>query len=74
MTETTSPRVIRKALSEAIWGYVFLYFNLNIGAVDLLPEFVGWILLLSAVRGLEAGLCGRVSARLGTPAQQYVEK
>lgn len=53
MRETTSPRVIRKALSEAIWGYVFLYFNLNIGAVDLLPEFVGWILLLSAVRGLE---------------------
>lgn len=45
--------MIRKALSEAIWGYVFLYFNLNIGTVDLLPEFVGWILLLSAVRGLE---------------------
>lgn len=53
MHEATSPQVIRRALSQAIWGYFFLYFNLHIGTVSLLPEFVGWILLLSAVRGLE---------------------
>ena len=53
MSDKASPRIIRKALSEAVWGYFFLTFDFNFFAVSLLPEFVGWILLLSAVRGLE---------------------
>lgn len=45
-------------LSHAAWGYFFLYvnFNLNFGSasINILPEFAGALLLLSAVDKLSA--------------------
>lgn len=40
-------------IGKVAWGYVFLYFNININAVSLLPAFVGYLLFLSAIRALE---------------------
>lgn len=44
---------IYHGLDRAAWGYFFLYFNINIGGVSLLPAFVGYLLFLSAIRLLE---------------------
>ena len=39
--------------SRGAWGYFFLYVNVNLGTINILPEFVGWMLFLSAIRHLE---------------------
>lgn len=36
------------------WGYFFLYFDINFGTVSGLPDFVGFILFLSAIKLLHA--------------------
>ena len=41
-----------KALTHAAWGYVFLYFDLNLNRVSLTPAFVGYLLFLSALEPL----------------------
>lgn len=41
-------------LDRAAWGYFFLYFNINIGGISLLPTFVGYLLFLSAIGLLES--------------------
>ena len=38
-------------ISRAAWGYFFVYFDLNI--VDILPDFVGYILFLYAINLLQ---------------------
>lgn len=40
-------------ITKAIWGFIFLYFDINCGAVSILPSFVGYILFLSAIRDLQ---------------------
>ena len=40
-------------ITKAIWGFIFLYFDINFGAVSILPSFVGYILFLSAIRALQ---------------------
>lgn len=40
-------------ISRIAWGYFYLYFDLNIGTVDLLPSFAGYLLFLSAIGKLE---------------------
>lgn len=40
-------------LSHAAWGYFFLYFDINLGTVSILPRFVGWLLFLSAIEKLK---------------------
>ena len=40
-------------LDRAAWGYFFLYFNITIGRVNLLPPFVGYLLFLSALKLME---------------------
>lgn len=40
-----------KALTYLKWGFVLLFFNINIGRWDLLPDFLGIILILLAIRG-----------------------
>lgn len=42
-----------EGISKAAWGYFFLYFNINLGTVSLLPTFVGYLLFLSAIKVLE---------------------
>ena len=40
-------------LDRAAWAYFFLYFNINVGGVSLLPTFVGYLLFLGAIKLLE---------------------
>ena len=39
--------------SRGAWGYFFLYFNINLGTLNILPTFVGWMLFRSAIGYLE---------------------
>lgn len=36
-------------ISRAAWGLFFLFFHINLGTLTLLPPFVGWLFLLSAL-------------------------
>lgn len=58
-------------LSRAAWGYFFLTFDFNLGTVSVLPRFVGFGLLLSAIGRLSGErrdlkllrpLCGLLTA------------
>ncbi len=40
---------ICKGLKGVAWGYFFLYFNFNLFVLNVLPDFVGYILFLSAI-------------------------
>lgn len=37
------------ALSRVAWAYVFIYFNFNLGTLNVLPPWVGYALILSAL-------------------------
>lgn len=42
----TDYKQLYTGVSRAAWGYFFLYFNVNVGTVNLLPAFVGvWLIL-----------------------------
>ena len=43
-----------RGASCAAWGYLFLYLDINLGTVSILPRFVGWLLFLSAVKHLSS--------------------
>ncbi len=43
---------VYQGLSHAAWGYFFLHFDIALGPVNILPRFVGWLLLLSAISAL----------------------
>lgn len=45
----TNLQKIYSGISKTAWGYFFLYFNLNINTISLLPSFVGFWLFLSAI-------------------------
>ena len=49
---TTELERVRSGLLRAAWGYIFLYFNININQISLLPAFVGYILFLAAIAQL----------------------
>lgn len=49
----TDYRNLYHGLDRAAWGYLFLYFNINIGNVSWLPTFVGYLLFLSAIGLME---------------------
>jgi hypothetical protein len=38
-----------KALSRIIWGYIFIYININIGVIDILPNWLGYVFIISAL-------------------------
>ena len=40
---------LHDGLSQAAWGYFFVTFDFNLGTVSILPRFVGFLLLLSAI-------------------------
>lgn len=42
----------KNALKKIAWGYVFIYFSLNLGPVDVVPVWVGYILILQALDGV----------------------
>lgn len=45
-------RPIRPLLTQLAWAYVLIYLNINLGPVDILPNFVGWFLLADGVHKL----------------------
>ncbi len=49
----TDYQKLQRSLSKVIWGYIFLYIDININQVSLLPDFVGYLLFLSAIEGLK---------------------
>lgn len=51
MTESNR---LYSGLSQAAWGYFFVTFDFNLGPVSVLPRFVGFYLLFSAIGKLSA--------------------
>lgn len=45
----TDSNQLYTGLSQAAWGYFFLTFDFNLGTVSILPRFVGFYLLFSAI-------------------------
>lgn len=39
-------------IGKAAWGYLFIYFNINLGSFNILPNFVGYLLFHSAIKEL----------------------
>ncbi len=53
MTENTS---LAGGISKIAWGFVFILFHLKINSIDLLPDFVGYILIALGIGSIEASL------------------
>ena len=49
----THDEKLYRGISKAAWGYFFLYFNINLNTVSILPSFVGYLLFLSAINLLK---------------------
>ena len=49
----THRQTLYDAISKAAWGYFFLYFDLKLNSVSVLPSFVGFLLFLSAIKLLK---------------------
>lgn len=47
-------KTLYDGLSNAAWGYFFLNFDFNLGTVSILPRFMGFLMLFSAIRRLSA--------------------
>lgn len=39
-------------IGRAAWGYFFIYFDINLNNVSILPSFIGYLLFLSAINCL----------------------
>lgn len=46
----TDRDTLYRGVSKAAWAYLFLYFDINLGTVSILPDFVGRCLFVSAIR------------------------
>lgn len=44
---------LREGVSRAAWAYLFLYLDINLGTVSILPAFVGYLLFYEAIGYLE---------------------
>lgn len=49
----TNYQKLYDGISKAAWGYFFIYFNINVNSVSLIPSFVGYLLFLSAINYLQ---------------------
>ena len=50
---TTNRDKLYDGVSHAAWAYFFLYFDINLGSINILPDFVCYLLLWSAIGCLE---------------------
>ena len=41
-----------KSIGTIAWGYFFIYFDFNINGISILPSFLGYLLILYAIRDL----------------------
>ena len=37
------------ALRHIAWGYILIHVHINLGTIDILPDFAGYLLLLGAL-------------------------
>lgn len=49
MTNDIKYSNLYSGISKVAWGYIFLFFDFNLGTVSILPDFVGYLLFLSAI-------------------------
>ncbi len=42
-------KVLFNSISKIAWGFVFIFFHIKIGAFDILPDFVGYILIAMGI-------------------------
>ncbi len=42
-----------RGISKIAWGYVFVFCNINLGTLNILPNFVGFLMFLSAISLLQ---------------------
>ena len=42
-----------RGVSHAAWAYIFLYLDINLNTLNILPDFVCYLLLWSAISCLE---------------------
>ena len=49
----TTCEKLYKGISQIAWGYLFIFLHINIGTVDILPDFAGYVLFLSAINILK---------------------
>ncbi len=40
---------LEKAIKSIAWGYVLLHVNINLGSLNLLPDWLGYVLILGAL-------------------------
>lgn len=50
---TTNRDKLYDGVSHAAWSYFFLYLDINLGAINVLPDFACYLLLWSAISCLE---------------------
>lgn len=48
----TDYQKIYTGIGRAAWGYFFIYFDINLNTVSILPSFIGYLLFLSAINHL----------------------
>ena len=49
----THQQKLYQGTTHAAWGYLFLYLDIHLGTINLLPNFVGYLLFLSAIQLLQ---------------------
>lgn len=49
----TNDQKLYDGISKVAWGYFFIYFNFNLGTVNLLPSFIGYLLFILAINYLQ---------------------
>jgi len=40
------------AVKSIAWGYILIHLHLNLGTIDILPDFAGYLLILGALPAL----------------------
>ena len=50
---TTDRETLYRGVSHAAWGYFFLYIDINLGSLNILPDWAAYALFLSAVGKLQ---------------------
>ena len=40
------------AIGSIAWGYVFFYLSINLGSIDILPDWVLFVLVVRALKPL----------------------
>ena len=49
----TDRQKLYNGILKVAWGYFFVYFNINISNISILPTFIGYLFFLSAIKLLQ---------------------